>query len=165
MCTVFKCCIIGDDPRYLPWRYNERLISCTMFKKDLNQVLTESIRFGFKTFYTGLNAGYELLATGILFELKKKFNSIRIIAVLPDHKYDPLTPMYIKREFFRLLKLCDEVIYLSNKEMSSQYLDVDDYMLKNTSLVITSISGNNSRAKYFVDKAVENQKYVKIIRP
>ena len=72
-------CITGYRPNKLPWGYNEEKESCIKFKEYLKVILEKAIIYGLKNFLTGMAEGFDMIATEILIELRKKY-SICIIA-------------------------------------------------------------------------------------
>ena len=47
-------CLTGHRPKLLPWGYDESKENCIRFKLEVKKIFEGAIKFGIKTFLTGM---------------------------------------------------------------------------------------------------------------
>ena len=158
-------CLTGHRPKSLPWGYNEKLPNCKAFKKDLKELFSEAINYGFKIFYTGMAEGFDMIGTEILIKLRKFFKEIKIVAVIPCENQPQKWSKKQQKRYKTILKKCNEKIVISNQYTPTCMMERNKFLVNNSSLVIACFNGNASGTGKTIKYAKEKGLKIKIITP
>ncbi len=90
-----------------------RILEADFNKRTLIKVIKNALKSGVLTYYSGMAAGFDLLATEILLSFKKEYPSLRLIACIPCEEQDKYFSAEEKRRYLDALALADEKIVLS----------------------------------------------------
>ena len=161
----YVVCLTGHRPKYLPWKYNEKLKSFIKFEKDLRLLFIYVINSGLKYFLTGMAEGFDMIATEILIKLRKKYKDIKIIAVVPcKNQSINWTPNQQKR-YNKILKKCNNSIYISQSYTPTCMNDRNKYMVAHSSLIIACYNGRAGGTKNTINYAKKAGCKIQIINP
>ena len=101
------------------------------FSKDtVRNSLIALIEKGVKTFYNGLAVGFDLLTAEILMELKEFYPFIRVCGCVPFYGQERYFPAVDKERYAAVIKLCDEVVTLSDGYYKGCYHKRNLYMIE-----------------------------------
>ena len=157
-------CLTGHRPNKLPWKYNEKQSCCIEFKNRLNNILEKAIRYGVKTFLTGMAEGFDMIATEILIELKKRY-TFKIIAVIPCIGQEKYWSEQQQVRYHTLLKKCDNKIILNKNYTPSCMNERNLFMIKHSDIVIACFNGHDGGTKNTILLAQKQGLKIKIISP
>ena len=157
-------CLTGYRPDKLPWGYDEEKDCCIKFKEDLKVVLEKSILYGLKKFLTGMAEGFDMIATEILLELRKKYD-IKIIAVIPCIGQEKFWKDEQQKRYHTILKKCDKKIILNKKYTPICMNERNKFMVEYSSVVIACYCGHSGGTRNTLKLAKEYGCKIKIINP
>lgn len=69
-----KCCIIGNEARLLPWKFDENDEKCRKLKEEFEKFIICRIEEGCDYFSLGMGSGVELIGAEIVLNLKQQYN-------------------------------------------------------------------------------------------
>lgn len=159
------CCLTGHRPKSLPWGYDETKNSCVAFKKDLYEKFLKAIKCGKKCFLTGMAEGFDMIATEMLFDLRKMYNEIKIIAVIPCKNQEIKWSEKQQKRYKNILKQCDKLVILSEEYTSTCMNERNKYMVDKSSLIIACFNGKPSGTANTIKFAKINKTKIEIINP
>ncbi len=166
--TIIKeetACLTGHRPRYLPWGYDETKPNCLVFKKDVRTMFEGAIKYGLSTFLTGMAEGFDMIGAEILFNLRKTYKHIKIIAVIPCLRQECRWKPEQQRRYKRILAQCDEQIVLSREYTPNCMNARNKYMVEHSRVCIACYNGKPSGTGNTVRLAKGNGNKVRIINP
>lgn len=103
--------------------------------KRLEDAVRECIKKGVKRFYCGMAAGFDLAAAECVLALKKEYGAA-LIACIPCENQEKNFSPSDKERYARILRECDEKILLSDKYYRWCMLKRNEYMEKNSDMLI-----------------------------
>lgn len=156
--------LTGHRPKSLPWGYDESKQSCINFKTDTKKVFEGAIKFGLKTYLTGMAEGFDMIGAEILIELRKT-HDIKIVAVVPclgqELKWKPSQQARYKK----ILSQCDDIVILSDHYYKDCMNDRNKFMVDHSSVCIACWNGKPSGTGNTVRFAKQNGNKVRVINP
>lgn len=158
-------CLTGHRPKLLPWGYDENKESCLNFKAEVKKVFKEVIECGLSTFLTGMAEGFDMIGAEILFELRKTYKHIKVIAVVPCLGQESRWSMKQQKRYKKILSECDDKIILSDKYTPTCMNIRNKYMVESSSVCIACYNGKPSGTGNTVRFAKQNGNKVIIINP
>ena len=150
------CCLTGHRPIKLPWGYDETNPNCIKFKKDLKINLIKIIKKGYTIFLTGIAEGFDMIATELLLKLQRKYKDIQIIAVLPCKNQEILWSKIQQKRYHKIIKKCNDRIFLNEKYTYNCMFERNNYMVKNSSLIIACYNGKSGGTANTIKLAQQN---------
>ena len=124
-------------------------------KIRLKPVLEELINTGYKYFGSGGALGFDTIAALTVLELKKKYNHIRLILVLPCvnqtkgwEEIDVKIYEYIK-------SMCDKYVYTSKEYTKGCMYKRNRHLVDNSSCCICYLTKESGGTAYTVDYALK----------
>ncbi|MGN0961688.1 MAG: SLOG family protein [Christensenellales bacterium] len=158
-------CLTGHRPNKLPWFYDETKNNCIRFKEDLRKILEGAIKYGIKNFLSGMAEGFDMIATELLLELRKKYKEIKIIAVIPCLGQEKRWSVNQQKRYNKILKQCDDSVIISKEYTINCMNDRNRFMVEHSSIVIACYNGFPSGTGNTIKYAKENACKIKIISP
>ncbi len=158
-------CLTGHRPKSLPWGYDESKESCLKFKVETKNIFKGAIEYGLSTFLTGMAEGFDIIGTEILFELRKTYKHIKIVAVIPCLGQEVKWKPEQQKRYKKILSKCDDVIILSDHYYKNCMNDRNKYMVEHSSVCIACWNGKPSGTGNTVGLAKENGNKVRLINP
>ena len=158
-------CLTGHRPKSLPWGYDETEQTCIIFKEKLKKVLIGAIEYGFEIFLTGMAEGFDMIATELLIELRKKYKQIKIIAVIPCLGQEAKWREEQQKRYKKIINMCDKEIILSKHYTPTCMNERNKYMVDHSSVCIACWNGKPSGTGNTVYYAMQNGCRVRIIKP
>ena len=157
-------CLTGHRPKSLPWGYDESKPNCLKFKRAIKKIFVDAIQYGIDTFLTGMAEGFDMIGAEILFELRKKHN-INVIAIVPcvgqEIKWSPTQ----KKRYKKILRLCDDIIILSQYYTPTCMAERNRFMIENSSICIACYNGKPSGTEHTIHLAKKMGNMIYIINP
>lgn len=102
-------CFTGHRSQKLPWRFNEEDERCPVMRATLVVEIEKAIRNGYKTFLCGMALGFDMICAETGLDLKKKYNDIKIIGVLPCKTQDIKWSVKDRKRYRKLLNGLDGI--------------------------------------------------------
>lgn len=158
-------CLTGHRPDKLPWFYDESKDNCIKFKKDLRTIFEGAIKYGLKNFLTGMAEGFDMIGAEILLELRKQYNDIKIIAVIPCKGQEKKWSDAQQERYKKIVKQCDDYVILYNEYTKTCMNDRNKYMVDHSSVVIACHNGQPSGTGNTIRFAKENGCKIRLINP
>ena len=156
-------CLTGHRPNKLPWFYDETKENCIKFKQDVKEIFVGAYEYGLKNYLVGMAEGFDMIGAEILIELRKTYKDIKIYAIVPckgqENKWKPTQ----QTRYHNILKLCDDIITLSEEYTPTCMNERNEYMVKNSSVVIACWNGKPSGTGNTIHFAKENGCKIRII--
>lgn len=123
-------------------------------KADLVESIIECYHNGSRFFLSGMAIGFDILAAECVLELKNIFSDISLIAIIPFKNQSIRFNEKDKAIYNNILCKADKVIVLSDTYFPACYLSRNDYLIKNSSVLIAYYDGiRKGGTAYTVHKA------------
>ena len=156
-------CLTGHRPNKLPWFYDETKENCIKFKQDVKEIFVGAYKYGLKNYLVGMAEGFDMIGAEILIELRKTYSDIKIFAIVPCKGQETKWKQSQQERYHNILKQCDDVITLSEKYTPICMNERNEYMVKNSSVVIACWNGKPSGTGNTISFAKESGCEIKII--
>lgn len=122
---------------------------------ELQRIIYELYNEGYTNYIVGGSEGFDLMAAEVVLEAREMQPDINLIVAVPfkgqDDKYKPDD----KRLYEKVLELADTVHYVATDFHSRAYLNRNDYMLSNSSVVVCYYNGLQGGTMYTYNRAME----------
>ena len=146
-----KCALTGH--RELPEKFDVN---------KLYDLLEQTVRDGYDTFYCGMAKGFDLLALDCLVSLGRKY-PLKLIACIPylgqDRKYTEKE----KEKYTSLLEWCDEKKVFSTHYFNGCCQTRDRYMVDEADIVVAYCTRDKGGTAYTVAYAKKKGKEVRMV--
>ena len=139
------CCFTGH--RKIPL---DQLESVTQRLRD---AVIASIKDGYLYFGAGGALGFDTLAAQTVLNLKKDYQQIKLILVLPCKTQTRGWKQEDIEEYNRIMKAADKVVYTSQDYYSGCMHKRNRHLVDNSSLCICYLNSNTGGTAYTVDYA------------
>lgn len=104
---------------------------------------------GYKTYYSGMANGFDLVSAQVILMLKRWYSDIRLIAVVPFKNQSIRYDETDKTLYDEILKQADEVKVLSDKYYKGCFLHRNDYMIGHSDKIILFWDGERKGGTYY----------------
>ena len=104
-----------------------------------------------------------MIGTEQLIELRKTYSDIKIFAIVPCKGQEIKWKQSQQERYHNILKQCDDVITLTKEYTPTCMNERNEYMVKNSSIVIACWNGKPSGTGNTIQFAKENGCKVRII--
>lgn len=116
-------------------------------KKQISQIVTDLVKKGCQTFYTGGALGFDTLAAECLFDLREKGLPIRILIAVPCKDQDGKWSEEEKEQYQKMLSRADEVILVSDAPYSSDcMMKRNHYLVDHADVVLSFYNPTHKRS-------------------
>lgn len=126
-----------------------------IIKQKLKIEIEKLILKGVKYFGCGGAIGFDTMAGLTVLELKRKYNNIHLIMVLPCKNQDLYWNEYDKIIYKKLLNNASKTIYISNNFTPICMFERNNHLLKYSKYCICYLRKNYSGTGYNVRRAIE----------
>lgn len=117
------------------------------------QAVVDHCERGYDTFLTGMAEGFDLYGAIAVLEAKKQFPHIKLVAVIPYEGQSKNFHPDNKKTYDMIRLNADNCVILYNMYFDDIFLRRNDYLLENSSSVISYYSGDRSGTMYTVNRA------------
>lgn len=135
------CAFSGHRPEKLPWGSDEEDPRCRALKLQMEQALRTLCEGGCHRYLCGMARGTDLYYLEILSRLRQEY-PLTIEAVIPcpsqSHRWDPAA----RRQYLRLLGLCDRMTVLEERYTDGCMLRRNRYMVEHADILMTVFDGS-----------------------
>ena len=139
------CCFTGH--RRIP---QDQIAEVSLRLRD---AIVESIENGYKYFGAGGALGFDTLAAQCILDLKRNYQDIRLILVLPCAEQAERWHESDKMEYERLRKSADKVVYTSERYFNGCMHKRNRHLVDNSSLCICYLTETTGGTAYTVEYA------------
>lgn len=161
------CCSTGHRPQKLPWGFNENDNRYIIAKKKTKNELLMAISKGYLYFISGMALGFDMMFAEVVLELKQQYPNIKLICVVPCKDQFKLWNKNQQIRYHKILSQADytRCLYNTYNENKNCMIERNNYMLKNSSLIIALFNGRAGGTKKTLDTAKAQGKDIVIIEP
>ena len=159
-------CFTGHRNQKLIWGFNERDERCLKMKDNLRIEIEKAINGGYETFYSGMALGFDLICVETILELKKKYNNIKIVGVLPCRTQGIKWQSKDRERYRKLLWQLDAVRCIYDNYIGAECMyERNRFMVDNSSMMIALYSGVVGGTKSTIGYAQSKGLKIVIIDP
>ncbi len=138
---INEACFTGYRPDKFPFSLEKNNTEYKKLISSLTETLINLINNGCSVFYCGMAEGFDLICAEIVLSLKKKYNNLRLVCVLPFLEHGNAIKYSWKKRYNAVLTKCDEVVYSSEEYHISVFQIRNIYMVDHSDCVITWYDG------------------------
>lgn len=123
--------------------------------EELKAAIRELYAHGYRTFLCGMATGFDLMAADIALSLRKELAGLRVVAVIP---FEGMQRRFSAQQcdlFNRIQSEADDSITLASCYSRSVYALRNNYLVDNSSAVITYFTGAKGGTAYTIRRAVK----------
>lgn len=123
-----------------------------VIKSRLSAAILDAYEHGIRNFVSGFALGFDLLAAEAVLALKASHPDITLTAAVPFRGQPNKFTFTERLRYERFLSQADEVIVLSERYYRRCFLERDEFMVDNASLVIAYYDGREKGGTYYTVK-------------
>lgn len=150
------CCFTGPRPQRLPSLGDESSPEIMTLKSDIRTAIFDAYYEGFRFFMSGMADGFDLFAAETVLEMKRDYEGIALVAVLPYSGAPKRHSAYIAARMKRVLDNADMVISLMENHIPGCELMRNKYMVDNSSRIIGYYNGLSKGTAHCWNCALES---------
>ncbi len=121
-------CFSGHRPLKLPSGGNSNSPDMKELTALIYRHIEKLIDRGYNRFYCGMAEGFDLSCAVVVIALKKKYPTLRLIAVIPFADQQKSFSAKNRALYQKILDFCDEIITLSDKYYRGCYYDRNHFL-------------------------------------
>ena len=162
-----KLAFTGHRPESLPFGENENDPRCIRLREMLLTEITDRVKAGYDTFYTGCARGMDIVfGTQVLLVKKTACPHIRLIGVVPHEGQANHWTETWRDRYFDLLEQADDVVTLSARYFDGCYHARNRYMVDAAdALLAVCRKGTSGGTQYTVKYAWQKNREIVVIGP
>lgn len=149
------CCFTGPRSPRLPMGGNEYSAEIAGLKTEIRRAVFEAYYDGFRFFMSGMAEGFDIFAAEAVLELKKEFEGISLVAVLPYSEAPKRHSAATRRRIENIMQKADFVYSLGESHLPGCELRRNKYMVDNSSRIIGYYNGLSSGTAHCWNYAIE----------
>ncbi len=123
-------------------------------KINLKKLIINLISKGVIYFGNGGAYGFDLIAANIVIDLRKEYQQIKLIMILPCKNQTKYWKAKHIKEYNHILYLADKIVYTSENYHSRCMLDRNDHMINNSKYCIAYCNKNTGGTFYTINKSL-----------
>ncbi len=158
--TFKSCCFSGYRPSKFSFKLQNGNIDFEVFLRNLKTTLKSLVEDDCRNFYCGMAMGFDIIAAEAVLELKKTENALRLIAVIPFKEQQNGFKGEWQDRYDKVIKLCDEVIILSENYHNGCYQQRNKFMVDSSDYVVTWYDGKNGGTRNTLSYAAKKKRYI-----
>lgn len=135
------CAFTGHRPKSFPWGYDESAPDCVLLKEVLAAQISALAERGITDFLSGMAQGVDLWCAQIVLDLKKKYPSLKLHAILPCEEQERKWPAATQALYRSILDQADEVVYVNRGYSANCMLERNRYMVDRASILLAVYNG------------------------
>jgi len=141
--TNHVCCFTGYRPNKFPFPFKKESLEYVSFENKLVNIVFSLSGEGVDIFYSGAAIGFDIVAAETVLLLKKHFQNVKLICVVPFRSQAEKWPIEWKKRYENILREADEVVLISEEYRRDCYRQRNEYMVDNSSKVVTFYDGRS----------------------
>lgn len=142
-------CFSGHRTEKLPFDIDK-------LKQYIKLECLKSIEQGYDTFYHGACYGFDLICADVVLDLKKQYQTLKLIAVVPFIGQEKSWKTDLKNEYKRIIDSSDVVVILNQEYKRGVYHERNRYMVEKSNKIISYCDEKFGGTKYTLDYASRN---------
>ena len=158
-------CFTGHRPQKLPWGFNENDERFIDMKNRTKVIIENAIKNGYHTFLCGMALGFDMMCAELVLELKKIYPHIKLIGAIPCRNQSCKWNSIQKQRYNKILNQLDDTRCIYDEYIDGCMQERNEYMLKNSSLVIALFNGCAGGTKSTILKAKKMGLKIDVIQP
>lgn len=115
---------------------------------------------GYRTFMSGMAAGFDLAAAEAVLALKGGMADLRLVCVIPFEGQSRRFAESVRARYERVVEAADEVVTLAPHYTVDAYLRRNDFLADHSTAVIAYLSDRRSGTAYTVRRALHRHSRV-----
>jgi len=115
-------------------------------KNILSALIIRCYDLGFRTFYSGMAIGFDLLAAETILELKESYPSMKLIAVIPFKGQEQYFSEEDKVRYHQAIRSADECICLCEHYYREGYRDRNLFLVNNCNNMVAYYDGSTFKS-------------------
>lgn len=136
------CCFTGHRPESLSFKTNEEHPDCVRLKELLRQEIERLVtENGVKHFISGMALGTDLMAAGLVLELKEKHPQITLESAIPYEEQAIKWTVPQREQYYEIASRCDKSITLQTVYTPDCMKKRNQYMVDHSAYVLAVWSG------------------------
>lgn len=135
------CFFAGHRPYKFAYELEEEAEFLSNLTSNITKTIRELIEGGYNTFLCGGAIGFDIMCAEAVVELKKEFQNIRLVCMLPFENHHTSFPSEWQERFLNILEACDFIDYVSPEYVTGCYYDRNHNMIENSSYMVTYFDG------------------------
>lgn len=109
---------------------------------------------GCRTFISGMSEGFDLLAAQAVLKIREEAKDIRLVLAIPFNKQDERYSDEDRRLYYEIYAAADEIKIIAEEYHERVFLDRNDYMLENSSILVSYYNGLRGGTMYTYNRAI-----------
>ena len=146
-----SCCFSG----------HRRLLKDEKYIKDtVNAAIQRMYSMGVRRFLTGGALGFDTLCAKEVLSMKKRYEDIELLLILPCKDQDKYWTKSQKEEYRNLIDCADEVVYIGEKYIPGCMHARNRYMVDNSKYLVAYCEKTTGGTYYTLEYAYQKNKVV-----
>ncbi len=153
--NYMSCCFTGYRPQKFPFALDRKNPEYIKFENLLYNTVFDLIESGCRTFYSGMAAGFDIMAAEAVLEAKKfeKYADVSLICAIPYLEQARHFEEDWKNRYETVLENSDKTVLLSDCYYRGCFLKRNRYMVESSDCVLTYFDGTAGGTKSTVNYA------------
>lgn len=118
-------------------------------KQRLKSEITNAYAAGYRCFFCGMAMGFDLLAAEAALSLQSELKDLQVVAVVPFRGQTERWSIETRAKYESIIRMVDDVVMLSEKYYNGCLLRRNDYMVNQSSRLITYYNGSNKGGTFY----------------
>lgn len=127
---------------------------------DLHTTIASLYERGYRTFYSGMAEGFDMMAAEVVMYLKESLPDIQLIAVIPFQGQELGYTERDKERYERIYHAANDRVFTSDTYHDKAYFMRNDYMLAHSSIVVCYYDGQRGGTMYTYNRAIKHNKEI-----
>jgi uncharacterized phage-like protein YoqJ len=115
---------------------------------------------GYRYFLCGMAVGFDLEAAKAVISLRERLPGVEVIAVIPFKGSQERFSTEQRTLFDQIVEESAETITLATRYSTDVYARRNNYLVDNSSAVVTYFTGEKGGTAYTINRAVKNLSYI-----
>lgn len=160
-----KCCFTGYRPSKLPYLKEPFSEEYQRLYLTLTECVKAAVKLGYDYFISGFAEGIDMMAAEIVLGLKREGYDIKLEAAIPAMNQTDGWDDLSRGIYFMLYDQADRRVCVDKVLNNYSFLRRDEYMVKESDLVIAVYDGKKGGTSYTVNYARKKNRDLWIIDP
>lgn len=135
------CCFTGHRPQKLPWSYDETDPRALAMLDELDRVLAQILRRGYRHFICGMAEGCDLVFAELILALREDLPGVTLEAAVPCPGQSARWSARSRARYDAILSRCDKVTVVSQVYTPGCMMARNRYMVDCSSLLLACSNG------------------------